>query len=161
MLNLEILTSLSETATLALAKHRGLLILDWVSSLSEAAALALVRREGNIRLGGVQLISDASAKAMSDRRRLTRDLNGLKTPSLAAATYLAESPSLQLRLDGLTCPIQPRQRSPGIPAVRRSTASTSAGSRISPTVRSRFCASRNRNYFSMASKMFLTPQRRP
>jgi hypothetical protein len=94
--------SISVEAADALARRNGNLSLDSVTTLTDAAAAALARhRGGTLSLNGLKTLSDGAAAALAGREgRLS--LNGLTTLSSGAAKALAAHKGDWLFLDGLT-----------------------------------------------------------
>lgn len=95
------LTKLSDRAAVALARHKGCLILDGLASLTTTAAAALAKHRDIVKLNGLTSLSPQAAKALASANHGSPlFLDGLKRLSDEAAQALARRKGL-LSLDGL------------------------------------------------------------
>jgi hypothetical protein len=95
---LEGLTTISSyalAARLSSDERGNNLILDRVTSISNDAAEALAKHEGGLSLNGLTTLSDEAAKALAKHQGLL-DLNGLTTISDEAAAALRTNPEVKL-----------------------------------------------------------------
>lgn len=93
-------TTISDTALIALAKHKGGLMLHRLPTLSLVAAEALSTHEGNLFIGVEDVDDDVIA--LLSRNKGTLGLNNLKSLSLLSAKHLAEYHNGVLGLNSVT-----------------------------------------------------------
>jgi len=89
--------SIADVAAEALAKHKGILLLDGLTTLSDAAAKALAKHEGELCLDGLKTLSDAAAEALGKHKGKVVLGDDLKTLSDAVAKALGKHNPLAQR----------------------------------------------------------------